>query len=233
MWSCSNRHLLRALAIAVVGTVALSSCSQGADGEADRSPSPTGTPTSSTSTSGGASTSAAGDLCSFLSASQVEALAGKALRGQVKSIPGSTLLACQYGDLNTVGVQVTNNPADEWAKALPDFVRQLQASDAFGSEAVRKQLENAADAIEAGNDLPPGRACEFFSTLLEAQGQPPNTLSTAAYLPTDEDPVAISAQSCEDQRYASVVVARPDLTPGGDLESLVISTLADLSGAPD
>ncbi|MFC7488572.1 hypothetical protein ACOCJ7_08265 [Knoellia sp. CPCC 206453] len=172
---------------------------------------------------------AADAQCELLTAAELVSLTGKKLEGRGTTITGSTIRACQYGELETVGLQVAKVPADEWAKALPGVVEQFKANGAMGSSDVLAQLEKAAKVIEEGNTLPPGKACEFFSTLVEVQGKPPQTRSITAYVPTADDPVAISAQSCQGDTYVSLLVGRPDITPGSELESLITQTLDRLN----
>lgn len=206
-------------AVAAIALLALSGCSQADKGsDAGRSNSPSRT---------------ADGQCALLTADEVESLTGEKLEPRATTISGSTIPACQYGELSSTGIQVNKGSADVWARALPGFVEQIKASGAFGSDEVLAQLERAADAVEQGKTLPPGEACEFFSTLIELQDQPPNTHSITTYLPTADKPFAISSQSCHGDTYASLLVSRPGITRGGGLESLVGQQLDALSPPQD
>jgi hypothetical protein len=149
--------------------------------------------------------------CDLLTDSQVAALAGQPLNAGEEATIGATIPACQWGSLDDVGVQAGIVDAGLWAHSLPDLVTEFQASGALDEENVAK-LEEAAELVESGREIADDRACELFSDLVELNGLPAGSNLTVNLLPSAEDPVAFSAQTCRNGRFASVLVVRPDIS---------------------
>ena len=102
--------------------------------------------------------------------------------------------------------------AEEWGAELPALIQQVKASGAFDDAANTKQLEKASKLVEQGKQLDADQACNLFSKLAELQGNKPAQDTTVTLLPTAADPQAISAQTCTDGRFASVLVIKPGIT---------------------
>ncbi|WP_166847363.1 hypothetical protein [Isoptericola sp. BMS4] len=79
-------------------------------------------------------------------------------------------------------------------------------------------MEDASRLVESGEDVDDDRACEIFSMLLVAAGQPEGSGWTLRYVPDLEDPAAVMAQACIGGRYHTVLLAADDIGPGQDAE---------------
>lgn len=160
--------------------------------------------------------------CDSLTGADLETLAGQDL-GEGSEGQAGTLPACQWGDPNAAGVQAVNVAAEEWGAQLPVLIQQVKASGAFDDAANTKQLEQASKLVESGKQLDADQACTLFSQLAELQGNKPNQTTTVTLLPTAEQPQAISAQTCADGRFASVLLIKKGITGSQD----EISTMND------
>lgn len=168
--------------------------------------------------------------CTLLDDAALESLIGSAPQGAEVTVPGSDLLACQFGDITERGVQVAQVPAGEWAHSLPAMVDGLKALPAGTlDEDVLEQLQNASDAVDAGTSIPADEACTYFSQLLEIQGQEPGTTRVVSYYPDAESAIAITAQQCDAGTYTSLLVGRTDLAEDSGLANQ-LSGLLDLIG---
>jgi hypothetical protein len=224
----STRPRLQPLVLgALVPLVLLAGCgsddstskSASSDESASSTPSPSAEESASESPSPG--TEAAAAPCDTLTGKDLETLTGKDLgtgnQGQV-----GTLAACQWGDPSSAGVQAVSVPAEEWGAQLPALIQQVKASGAFDDAANTKQLEKASKLVEQGKQLDADQACNLFSKLAELQGNKPAQDTTVTLLPTAADPQAISAQTCTDGRFASVLVIKPGIT-GSQKEIATVS----------
>jgi hypothetical protein len=170
---------------------------------------PEASESASESASPGAEAAAA--PCESLDAKDLRALTGKDLgagnAGQVGTLP-----ACQWGSPTSAGVQAVSVTAQEWGAELPGLIQQVKASGAFDDAANTQQLEKASKLVEQGKQLDADQACNLFSELAELQGNKPGQDTTVTLLPTSDNPQAISAQTCTDGRFASVLVIKPGIT---------------------
>jgi hypothetical protein len=131
-----------------------------------------------------------------------------------------------FGRLDGVGVQVAQVPASAWARALPALADQLEAADTFDDPGFRRRLEEAARLIERGRTIRSERACGLFTDMLELQGGVPAGSDFAiTYIPSDQDPQAVSGQACVDGTFTSVSVGKPDLQVGAELEAVMEAAL--------
>jgi hypothetical protein len=152
------------------------------------------------------------DQCDILGPEAVARLAGQDLAPH-KSQVGS-MDVCIWGNLNTTGVQIARVSADEWALSLPQLVEPLRGSDLLPPEKLA-MLEDFAANIESQSTIEPAAACEAFSLMLEASGQPHANV-TLRVIPTRKDPQAISGQACVEGVYSTVMLADADLTASDD-----------------
>ncbi len=167
--------------------------------------------------------------CDLLSESQVEALAGEPLTDQDETTVGD-LPVCVWGSLDGVGAQVGVFPASDWARELPGLVEKLQASGLLeGDDDNQRKLEEASDLVESGQTIPADEACGLFTDLVELNGQPEGSDRIVALFPSADDPQAVTGQSCRDGRYATVTLARPDLTGSADEQQRVDDVLSELT----
>lgn len=163
--------------------------------------------------------------CALLKPKVVENLSGAQLDGTETTLPGSDLPSCAYGRLDEVGVQVTQAPAGEWARALPGVVDQLKAAGGFGDGSLLRQLEEGAELVERGETIAPAQACSLFSDMVALRDGIPGLHQSIAYLPGREDPQAITAQACIRGTFTSIVVGRPDLQVGSKVETAIEDAL--------
>ena len=161
------------------------------------------------------------DPCSLLSDDDAEAVAGEPMTDRAVADVGG-LPACQMSG-DSRGIQVVQVPANVWAKTLPALIEQVQAAGGFGEENDAR-LEDAAARIEAG-DYDGLDACEFFSTLTELNGTPPGQSRTVAYVPDGLAPQAISAQSCVNGTYTSLMLVGADIAVDADTETAIEAAL--------
>jgi hypothetical protein len=233
----------RLLAGAGLALVLLAGC--GADGEgassaSSSSSSPTQTSASAdpgegeTSTEGaepgGPGGGAAVEPCTLLDEASLRDLAGTDLgeggEGRVGALP-----ACQWGSPGSTGVQVVSVTAEQWATELPALMAQVRASGAFDDAANTRRLEKAGRLISQGRDISAAEACGLFSELAELQGNEPGSDSTVTLLPTAREPQAISAQTCADGRYASVLLITRGITGSPEQVRTVTDALRQVNDA--
>lgn len=206
----------RISALVLGAAVALAGCSS--EEEPTAAPDTSSSPTESSSPSPTASpaapeqpeeTQAAPVSCEeLLPASDVAALAGQPLDGPVVA-PVAGLPTCQWGPWEGVRVQAATVPAESWGRQLPAILDQVEAGRLSNDKRWLGKLEAAREVLDAGVD---GReACEIFGLLLEIQGEPAGSSRVVVFVPTREDPQAVSAQACTGDTYASVLLVAPDL----------------------
>lgn len=161
------------------------------------------------------------DPCDLLAAGAAEALAGEPMtqssRADVAGIP-----ACHVSGA-TRRIQVARVPAAEWARTVPALIDQLRSAAALGP-ANQARLDEVAARIAAG-EYEGLKACELFSAMVEFNGSAPGQSRTMTYLPDGRAPQAISAQSCIDGTYTSLLLSGPDIVVSGDIEAAVAATL--------
>ena len=167
--------------------------------------------------------------CSILEPETVAKLTGEELVGTETVIPGSDLPSCAYGRPDATGLQVSQVPASEWARALPGLVDGLSDSGALGDPGLRRQLEEGARLIERGSTMPPEQACALFSDMLELRSGVAGLDRDIAYLPDREDPQAVTAQACIDGTFTSLVVGGPDLEVRPDVATTIGKVLLEIT----
>lgn len=153
------------------------------------------------------------DPCAQPSADVIATLAGVELEPRPHEVGG--IPVCVWGDLNGTGVQAILVGAELWATQLPVIFEQLLAEPQLAevlSEDELVTMEEITAAIEAGEEIDPARACEMFSLMLVADGQPEGANYTVKIVPSAADPQGITAQGCLEGIYGSVLLVQPDLT---------------------
>ncbi|WP_164545125.1 DUF3558 family protein [Antribacter gilvus] len=194
--------------VAVLALLVLGSCSTGASPNAstDDSAAPSSAPATEVA-SPSASPVGAGP-CDLLGAEAVAALAGVPLDTHQETTVGG-LPACQWGT-GAPGVQVSQAPASEWAKALPALIEQVRTSGALGPE--DQQRLDDASALLASGEVDGASACELFSLTAEFSGYEPGVTTVVNYLPNKEEPQGITSQACLDGVYSSILLVDPEIT---------------------
>lgn len=196
----------------VSALLVLGGCGSSESDPPDAGPSPVESPSASSAAPTPTETPTGAALCTVLSVDEVGELAGETLRDVHETDIGGLLPACIWGSLDDVGVQAGVVDAGLWARSLPEVVESLKQSGVVDDAANLRKLDEAADLIESGSEIPAAEACELFSDLIELNGVPRGSDTTVNLVPSAEDPQAITAQICRDGAYATVLVARPDLT---------------------
>ncbi|MBZ2199456.1 hypothetical protein [Occultella gossypii] len=157
------------------------------------------------------------DQCAQPGAEAIAALAGVQLEPRPHDVNG--IPACVWGDLNSTGVQVILVAAELWATQMPavleDLLERPEVVEMVAEETLVNIEELMAD-IEAGEEIDPTRACEIFSLMLVADGQPEDTNYTVRIIPSAADPQGLTAQGCVEGVYASVLLVKPDLTASAE-----------------
>lgn len=115
-------------------------------------------------------------------------------------------------------VQVISASASDWATALPDVIRQVEASGLLAGSAQQQTLKDAAALVEGGGRLEADKACDLFSQLLDLRGDPPDTERTVNVFPSEDDAQGVAGQVCSEGRFTSVSI----LDPGGLIEPLPV-----------
>lgn len=148
------------------------------------------------------------DACDILSQAEAESLLSSSTDGPQPGMTGS-MPQCQWAAKDGSYVQVISLEASEWARLLPEVLRNLESSGlAAGAKNVKK-IRRGAALVEGGGTLGPVEACSMFSTMAEWQGVPPGSSFVVNIVPTREEPLAVTAQICSSGRFTSVMVANP------------------------
>lgn len=205
--------LLRGTAVAVA-LMALSACS-GSDESPKAEP-------SATATANPVEDSAA---CSFLSPAERQQLAGVA----VDTIVAASAVRegsgqCRWQESAAL-IQVTTLPAKEWAKSLPDVVKQLESSADLTSAADKKDLARAKKLLSGAASFTDAQACDAFVTLAELGGEKKGATTTVTSVPITETESGISAQTCTDGALTSIIYSVPDLKLTDEIEKTVTTIL--------
>jgi hypothetical protein len=161
------------------------------------------------------------DPCDLLAADVAEALAGEPMTDISQADVGGLPACHMSGD--TRRIQVIQVPATAWAEAVPAMIDLLRSSGELGEEN-QARFDEIAERLADGqlDDL---AACEIFSVMLEISGTAPGRLRTMSYVPDGRAPQAISAQSCIEGTYTSLMLSGPDIVASGDIEAAVAAAL--------
>jgi hypothetical protein len=212
--ACHHLGVFRNLTVVVssVLLLALAGCAGDEPDDAGADPASPESTSSAPATTTSPDTSDAGDVdqCELLTDAQIAELAGEPLAGGQPHTIAGQLPACVWGTPEK-HVQVGSVSAGVWARGLPTVVEQLKASGAVDAANLQK-LEDAADLIATGESIPPGRACDLFSRLVEMNGLAKGSTVTVNLVPDANDPQAITGQACQGGIYTTVLLVRPDLS---------------------
>ncbi len=167
--------------------------------------------------------------CGLLDDETIAALIGSTPAGNEVQVTGTDLPACQIGNTSTGGIQVSQVPAEDWARSLPSVLDSFRAlPDGAVDPTMLQQIEGAAAELEAGAIIPADEACGYFSSLLELQGREPGTTLSVSYIPDRESAMAVSAQQCVSGTYTTLLVAREGISADPAIIDQVTIALAGL-----
>lgn len=212
------RRLVPAAAAALV---LLSGCSGSDDSKPAAKPS--ATPTAG-ATPSAPPVDASQIACSMLTASDRTTLAGTAVDDVVAASGTEGGSQCRW-QADAAVIQVTTLPAKEWAKSLPDVVKNLESSSASASAADKKDLETAKKLLSGAASFTDEQACQAFTTLAELDGDPKGTTTTVTSIPITETESGISAQGCDDGELTSVLYSIPGLKETAAIDKTVTTIL--------
>lgn len=211
--------MCRSAAIASAAFVLLAACS-GASDDADPQASATPSP---------AATAAPVDpeqiACKLITGAERAALAGTAVDEIVAASGTEVSSQCRWQSPAAL-IQVTTLPAKEWAKSLPDVVKQLESSSEPGTAADKKQLEDAKKLLSGAATFSDAQACRAFVTLAELAGEGKGATSTVTSVPITKTEAGISAQSCADGDLTSIIYSVPGLTETEAVDQTVTKILS-------
>lgn len=154
-------------------------------------------------------------LCvQLLGDDDVEALAGAPLGEPVlRELNGFT--ACEWAE-SRLKVQASRMPASQWADALGTALDSVRDSDELTDDD-RTTIEEATDRIASAEGLDDDAACDLFAVIAKSQGRGENGWFVG-FVPSAEEPLAVTGQLCLDGAFATVQLSTPGLT--GDDEEL-------------
>jgi hypothetical protein len=163
--------------------------------------------------------------CTFLTPAERQQLAG---------VPVDTVVAasavregsgqCRWQE-STALIQVTTLPAKEWAKSLPDVVKQLESSTDLSSAQDKKDLDRAKKLLAGAASFTDAQACDAFTTLAELGGAKKGSATTVTSVPITETEAGISAQTCTDGALTSVIYSVPGLQQTAEIDQTVTTVL--------
>lgn len=169
--------------------------------------------------------------CNLLDDETVESLLGEPLTPVEVKVPGTETPACQYGDITDHGIQVIHLPADAWAQSLPAAISMLDAAGAaeMFDPAKVEEAKAAAEHISQGGTITPDEGCEHFSTLVEIQGMEPGSNYVVNFLPTQESPIAVTAQQCVNGTFTSLLVGSPEMAQDPAVVPRLLEVLGEVA----
>ncbi|MBD8608423.1 hypothetical protein IFT73_16325 [Aeromicrobium sp. CFBP 8757] len=210
----------RLLPVAAASLVLLSACSGGgSDGsEAKAGATPSATPTAPP-------VDPEQVACKILTASDRTELAGAAVDDVVAASGADGSSQCRW-QAESALIQVTTLPAKEWAKSLPDVVKQLESSTDVSSAADKKDLATAKKLLAGAATFTDAQACNAFTTLAELGGDGEGTRTTVTSIPITETESGISGQTCSGGELTSILYSVPGLKQT-DAVDKTVSTILD------
>lgn len=154
------------------------------------------------------------DACGLLSSDEVVALAGEDL-GDPEPGDADGLPTCRWGSPEGIGVQVIDVPVADWVANLEPVLDEAERSDLADDPATAAKLEEARRLI-ASDEVDDVEGCELFGLFLEIQGLAPGQTRTVNVVPNAESPEAVTAQTCGDGRFSSVLIQGSAVTGSDD-----------------
>jgi len=209
---------LRAATLTVVVGLSLAACSGGSGGKA-------ADPEPSASATAQPTVDPKEPACSFLTAGERRELAGTPVDTVVATNGTAVSSQCRW-QASTALIQVTTLPAQEWAKTLPDVVKQLESSGDVKTATDRKELARAKKLLSDASSFTNEQACDAFTTLAEIGGAAKGASTTIALVPISSAESGISAQMCTSGEMTSLIFSVPNLKKTKPVEAAVTSALA-------
>lgn len=219
--------------------LALTACGGGdpeSGGTGSETPAPgDGTPTAQPDStagpgtpSGGATVADAPEICRLLSAKERKSLVGKEVDRVIPVSGAGAGYTCRWVEANSLSpstlVQVTAMPSPIWAKTLPAALQQMEQNKDQLSAPDRKELARAQRLVANGKATNPKLACGLFTTLSEIGGAPKGAEYTVNLLPVGQN-LGVSAQTCTNGRFTSVVFTKPGLKRSEQLNDRAVAVL--------
>jgi hypothetical protein len=215
---------LRSAVAAVAALILLTACGGGSEDEAEpkasATPSATATPPP---------IDAEQIACKVLTADDRTKLAGAAVDEIVLASGADGSSKCRWQSATAL-IQVTTLPAKEWAKSLPDVVKQLEKSTDISSAADKKDLAAAKKLLAGAADFDDAQACDAFVTLAELGGEKKGTTTTVTSVPITETESGISAQTCSGGDLTSIIYSVPGLKRTAEVDKTVTTILDAAQG---
>lgn len=211
----------RLVPVAAASLVLLSACSGGSDDDASSEASGTPTPTASSTP---APIDASQVACALLSASDRSQLAGTPVDEIVSASGTGASSQCRWQAASAL-IQVTTLPAKEWAKSLPDIVKQLESSTDITSASDKADLAKAKKLLSGAATFTDDQACDAFTTLAELGGGRKGATTTITTIPITETESGISGQACSDGDLLAVLYSVPGLEESKDVDATVTRVL--------
>jgi hypothetical protein len=212
----------RLVPVAAASLVLLSACSGGSSDSDGSEPQASATPTAT-------QTAPPVDpdqiSCQLLTASDRKELAGSAVDDIVAASGADGSSQCRWQAASAL-IQVTTLPAKEWAKSLPDVVKQLESSTDVSSAEDKKDLATAKKLLAGAASFTDAQACDAFTTLAELGGDDEGTRTTVTSIPITETESGISGQTCSGGELTSVLYSVPGLQQT-DAVNTTVSTILD------
>lgn len=212
------RHALRVLVVLGPTVALLTACTSAPDAApSDAGQSPRAEEAAPTSDLTGAGP------CDLLAVAVVEALTGEPVTEIERTVIGGVggLPACHMRGETSI-VQFARVPAADWSATVPAIIDQMRETGGMGAANQARLDEMAELATGEYDDLD---ACDLFSELAEFNGSPSGSDLTLAYAPNGIAPLAISAQSCADGIYSTLLFAGSDIEVSRDLEQEMLAGL--------
>lgn len=213
----------RLVPIAAAALILLSACS-GSDGSKSDSQGDAKTSATPTTSPTAAPIDPEQIACKVVTAADRTELAGAAVDDIVAASGTDGSSQCRWQSATAL-IQVTTLPAKEWAKSLPDVVKQLESSSDISSSADKKDLAAAKELLAGAATFTDAEACKAFTTLAELGGEEKGATTTVTTVPITETESGISAQTCSDGDLTSIIYSVPGLKESKDVDKTVTKIL--------
>jgi len=175
------------------------------------------------------STKTAPAACELLTAEEREELAGTPVNHSVPVDSASGSYQCRWSTRADAPrralVQVTSTPAHTWAEDLPAVISQFKESTPQIARRYKAQIDRVVKVLGSSEAVSDADACQLFSTMAEVNGGGEGATRLASFMEIDASTKAISAQTCTDGVFTSVVYGTPDLEPSASAKTAVFAAL--------